>query len=334
MTPYNLKEQKEPGVKRYSAQPPGFRGNRAFTLVELLIVITIIAMLATMTLLVVGSAQRATRISATETTIARIDAAVCEMYETYSNRRVEVPSGNDSLTTAKMRLARLWDIMRREMPQNWAEVENGWNDSDSPSLQRVYYEELKDAIRPNAQTAPDDPVFYLFNAKLLYQIVMNGNPEAREMFTERGIAMGDDGKPYFVDAWGEPICFIRWAPAFVGSDRQPNMFKWTGYGSKDDDCKNYLEHWQEHISPDTGNHPNVPYARERYPDPLDILGVRTPAPGWFLVPLVFSAGPDREHGIEIPSEAIYDPFQAPSGIPDGVYGYELDNIHNHRLGGR
>ena len=367
MTPYNLKEQKEPGVKRYSAQPPGFRGNRAFTLVELLIVITIIAMLATMTLLVVGSAQRATRISATETTIARIDAAVCEMYETYSNRRVntgQLPPNLDPGMVAKIRLHLLLDTMRMEMPQNWDEVSTGprpfehpvgtvWTYTDSggvvrgvlaevPALRQVYLRELASADK-------SDP--YLFNAKLLYQIVMNGNPEAREMFTERGVAIDDDGLPYFADAWGRPICFLRWAPGFAGSDRQPNLWKWTGNSPDKGTGDANAVFWGQNLSPNALDVYQAPtsmitgviqHVRQRYSDPLDVVGVRqwsvsngqpSAYPGWFLVPLVFSAGPDGVHDIEIPANVIVDPFQQGYGAPAGLNGYD-DNIHNHRLGGR
>ncbi|MCL2303911.1 MAG: prepilin-type N-terminal cleavage/methylation domain-containing protein [Planctomycetaceae bacterium] len=424
---------KEPGVKRYSAQPPGY-GDRAFTLVELLVVITIIAMLATMTLLVVGYAQRAARIAATEATIARIDTALCEMYETYTNRRIDtgqLPSDLDSSLVARIRLHLLWDTMRMEMPNNWEEAVTPprpfedppgtvWEYTDSsgakktvqaedPPLRRIYMEAFRQAvvdaggtlpvINPDSSitidytsTSPHYTVRKNEEAKLLYQIVMNGNPEAREMFTDRGVAiLDDDGLPCFVDSWGRPIYFLRWAPGFAGSDRQPDLWKWTGNkpnkgtgGANEDFWKTYLspdvlkgDYFEKYYNDSTtrGNldaittweYPppshkshglGAPFHHKylfetllKYPDPLDLAKVRPyrgtdstqilSRPGFFLIPLVFSAGPDGEYGITTSNgqgldKLTLDPFQRGWGAPfvKNKEGEELDNIHNHRLGGR
>ena len=385
---------------------------KAFTLVELLIVITIIAMLATMTLLVVGSAQRSSRIAATEATIARIDTAICELYETYSNRRIE---GN----TPQERLERLWDTMRMEMPCSWEEVifppQTGVAD---PPLRRVYMRAFEQAVRTaakaqNMSLSDDHNVFDLTpayddkdelypvydtvrnheSAKLLYQIVMNGNPEAREMFGERGVAIPDgDGLPCFVDAWGRPIRYLRWAPGFAGSNRQPDLWKWTGGSPNHSNNENV---WKEELSPDVlrneyfqeysesvdkktalselwddyenkkavqwGDAFRLPYDPSRffsrhrnifetllkYPDPLDVAKVRnydgtnvySSRPGFFLVPLICSAGPDGKWNFTTPDgegleNVIRNPFQRGWGAPFDSDGGELDNIHNHRLGGR
>jgi len=365
---------------------------------ELLIVITIIAMLSAMTLVVVGHAQRLARISATETTIARIDEAVCEMYEGYMYRRVEAPSNPDPAVSAGNRLLRLYDTVRMEMPNNWEEVvyppQFGQEDS---TLRQVYLKVFQQAVVaaggtapiikpynpsiPNAYDIPSIDIDYSSTsphytirrneeAKLLYQVVMNGNPETREMFGDKGIAILDeDGLPCFVDAWGRPIYFLRWGPGFNGSDRQPNMYKWTGFGEGRCDCGgsgcsgDYSDHWEKKISPDNIDvySDTDPFSvhkmvRERYPDPLDIAGVRKLVaqsgsnpprafPGWFLVPLVYSAGPDGKYDIATPEidtakggtgrdKLILDPFQREYGAPFGSDGGELDNIHNHRLGGR
>ena len=57
------------------------------------------------------------------------------------------------------------------------------------------------------------------DAECLYLIVMAAMAEegdAREMFKADNIKDTDnDGMMEFVDAWGEPIRFLRWAPGYI-----------------------------------------------------------------------------------------------------------------------
>ena len=63
---------------------------------------------------------------------------------------------------------------------------------------------------------------HVANAELLYLVVTNADPEARATFSEREIADVDGNGLYeFVDGWGKPICWMRWAPGLESSDRQP-----------------------------------------------------------------------------------------------------------------
>ena len=107
----------------------------------------------------------------------------------------------------------------------------------------------------------------------------------------------------------------------------------------------------------------VTYFNEDYPgllergaDPIDPLAQMD---GWLLVPLVYSAGPDKAYGIASPSDFIDssptgrniegvcdDPFREAflypdAGDPDGLAYYglgaddgsgdSLDNITNHQM---
>ena len=62
-------------------------------------------------------------------------------------------------------------------------------------------------------------------------IVSMGSPEAMEQFSQSEIGDTDhNGYPEFLDGWGRPIFFLRWAPGFCsrrlschpGPDRQSN----------------------------------------------------------------------------------------------------------------
>ena len=60
-----------------------------------------------------------------------------------------------------------------------------------------------------------------------------GDGEARTLFHESNIGDTDgDGAPEFLDGWGHPINFLRWAPGF-DSEIQLNANE-LGGGSADD----------------------------------------------------------------------------------------------------
>ena len=70
------------------------------------------------------------------------------------------------------------------------------------------------------------------SAECLYMIVINacGDGEAKTLFSESTIGDTDgDGAPEFLDGWGHPISFLRWAPGFV-SDIQLNVNDLSTYG--------------------------------------------------------------------------------------------------------
>ena len=80
---------------------------RAFTLVELLVTITIIGMLAAMMLGALQVARQAGREYATKATIAKLNNIIMQRYESYLTRRVpiQIPTGTARRpTAAQMRL--------------------------------------------------------------------------------------------------------------------------------------------------------------------------------------------------------------------------------------
>ena len=181
------------------------------------------------------------------------------------------------------------------------------------------------------EDSPAGTVEYRFiaNAELLYLVIMNAEPEARSLFSEREVADVDgNGLKEFVDGWGKPICWMRWAPSLPRSDRQPSI----------DSIRSQVG---------TNGVPN------RYDaDPFDPLGLGYGGEvGWFLVPYVFSAGSDGLYGLKMPGmdgdtnwtnvEFVNNPFEgcsASSWAPSGyaLVGQEIntsykDNIDNHTL---
>ena len=332
---------------------------QAFTLVELLIVGAVIAILATLTLVAVNMVAVTAKITKARSTIQKLDVAMQQIFETYEEKlsfiRKQIAANDetknlDKKLQQKIAAHYIRDLMRMEMPQNWAEVQTeplemteGYAVGDSPLRKYYLQEESK------------KPVVELNSAELLFLIVQNLNPEALEAFHGSEVAdTNGNGFLEFVDAWGKPIRFLRWAPAFPGSDMQYDVLKASGGlpQTKLEDNKNWWlgretaellyamrkATWRHHDPTD-----------ERIPSLFDDL-VRQhsgeseqayltdeKAPiGWFLYPLIYSAGPDGDYGLDegdnappvLGTEDILDPFAVPRGMPYG--SSHFDNIHNHR----
>ena len=180
------------------------KSNLGFTLIELLVTITIITMLAGLVLGGLSIARTSAREMKTKATIAKLDEIILRMYAGYANRRV--PIDTSDLTRAYAAEAKddtLGDLMRMEMPQQDSDITTDPKtftyggvsvQLSAPALKQAYV-----AYRgSDAMTAP----------ACLYMIVNLAHPRDMERFSPDEIGM-DDGRPVFVDAWGNPIGFFR-----------------------------------------------------------------------------------------------------------------------------
>jgi hypothetical protein len=124
-------------------------------------------------------------------------------------------------------------------------------------------------------------------------VVSLGSPEAMEQFNESEIGVDpQDGWQYFMDGWGRPILWLRWAPGFsntaavITSPLAPTDIQ-TGDPTNDH-------------------------------DPFDVRNVdngQSPRPNAFrLTPLIYSAGADGYAGISIGSNSEWtyngNPYQS------------------------
>jgi prepilin-type N-terminal cleavage/methylation domain-containing protein len=231
---------------------------RAFTLVELLITITIIGIMAGMVLFALFRAQETAKAHKTRALIAKLDAIIKDKWQTYQYRRVPLDLGGDRYddtngngqydsgeplvsdwngntsydpqppdprVAAKMRLDALRDLMRMELPDRWSDIIDfpaaplgNPIKMAEPAVHRGWM--LRGAGNDEYQ-----------NAECLYLIVMDAlasDDDARSVFKPDNIRDTDsDGKPEFIDGWGMPIRFLRW-PAGFRSDLQTVA---TGYGT-------------------------------------------------------------------------------------------------------
>jgi prepilin-type N-terminal cleavage/methylation domain-containing protein len=281
--------------------PPGF------TLIELLVTIAIIGILSTMALGVMQAARQSAAKAATTATIAKLNNIIMRRYESYLTRRVPLDLSTDKdgkrMTPAQMAKDRLYairDLMRMEMPDRSEDINsppielpNSLKKVTRPALSSLYYSRLNDAgTKPTTGNGEDAG-----GAELLYLIVSLGSPEAMGQFgpSEIGDTNGN-GWPEFLDGWGRPIFFLRWAPGY------------TPYSD--------VQKWDPE--------PSSTVTQSRYHDPFD---PRRADPAAFqLIPLIYSGGPNSGPGLQVKDK--FD-FTKTGGTSQGdIFGNGWDEFRH------
>lgn len=265
------------------------RNKRGFTLVELLVAITVLAILASLILVGLANANASAREAKTRATIAKINAVVMQKYESYRTRRVPFNHRADTFTDengngkydsgepyvdannngrfdtaadhARYRLDALRELMRMEMPDRFTDItDDPVTLPHRPSISEGYKNIL-------TRTPPNGNQFQ--GAKCLYLLVTRGcdDPDILEQFGTNEIGTDDDGLKYFKDGWERPISFLRWAPGFFST----------------------LQQWDLTTNLPTEHDPFDPLKvyKPSGSDPFTAAGVYPP-----LFPLIYSAGPD------------------------------------------
>ncbi len=318
-------------LKRHGgARPP----RRAFTLVELLIVMLIMVILATVMAMAMAGAEESAKASKTNTLINKLHALVMARYESYRYRRLPVSlPAMAPAAGAQARCDLMRELMRMEMPERWTDI------TDAP-ISHTYKDVSNNSVtvalmRPSVNQsylavcgATPNANYYPSSAKCLYLLVTMGLEESDvlENFSSGEIGTDTDGYKYFIDGWGNPIAFLRWAPGF-GSPLQ-RVDQTTHKHSANDPSTDQT---------DPAGYYNKPFGTT-----------------YALYPLIYSAGADGAFDIVDDTAATFsyaannnNPFSTsspPFGSP-GIWPSSSansgrtqsgngDNIHNHNLAGR
>ena len=222
---------------------------RGVTLIELLITMTIMAIIAAAILGTAAAAIEGAREKKTQSLIMKIHTLLMDRYASYETRRIDVapqivqaidnwaaqaatPADVQARSVARgqmladARLLGVRELMKKEMPDRWEDVTHVPTIlSQSPQLAQTYFRRYQQLPAQPELSAAE-------SAECLYMVIMNatGDGEARTLFSKQDIGDTDeDGAPEFIDGWGNPIGWMRW-PAGVVSDLQPRNLDGTRPG--------------------------------------------------------------------------------------------------------
>ncbi len=262
-----------------------------------MVTISIIAIMAALVMGALHAARETAAAAATKATIAKLNAIIMQRYEGYLTRRVPVNlSGLSTLNAAQDRLYALRDLMRMEMPDHPTDITSGpitlpnsHNSITRPALSQLYLNRLTNnppmvngVIQTNGQNG---------GAELLYMIVSMGSPGAMEQFSQSEIGDTDhNGYPEFLDGWGRPIFFLRWAPGCSANHVNSSGVR-DGYSDIQ-----------------SGN-PTTDH------DPFDVYEFDITA--YHLIPLIYSDGAvptDTNHGIIVDDQYNFAATPTPGDI--------------------
>jgi len=273
---------------------------RGFTLVELLLVIALIGVLASVMLVALYAAAQSSKVRRTEQQIERIHSLLMTRWDSYQSRRLQVRLTGNAGQRSAQRLLLTRELMRLELPDRSSDISNA--PVDSRLVNNVLWNQYRRSAKPT-WTPPYQSAECLY---LILASLREGDRAGLDFFTNDEIGDVDqDGMYEILDGWGKPIAFLRWAPGFSispGPDR-----KW-GKAGEDDDSNGTTDDLSERGWPGSDDlsvsQRHIPYG-SRSPDPYDLLDsdVRNT---FALYPLVFSAGPDGDYDMAV---------DQPSGIP-------------------
>lgn len=192
----------------------------AFTLVELLVVVSIILVLVSILAAAVAGARGSQKRTATAILIGKLNTVIQQQYSTYGSRNV--PSAN-----ATERGVALRKLASAELPDSWADVAYLWNNTDlffvtPPSGTLLFpktqlsgpqrsYISIWNGLSPAQRTAR--PAQF-GDAECLFMVVMQGGiANCLDCGSLKAAEIGDkdnDGAMEFQDDWGNPIRFVLW----------------------------------------------------------------------------------------------------------------------------
>lgn len=285
-----------PGAGRRKAT--GLLSHRGYTLVELLVSVSIILVLLALLGGAISAARNGAQAGATTNAISKLDQVITTQFRRYESRSVPrdvVASVRSSLGTSGTNpsAARAWHIRRNmitaDMPDRWSDV--AFMASGTASFPRTGAQAAYVATYRAAVQAGRTPTDQYGGAECLFMIAMQGGfADCLDCNGLGQLKKGDkdtDGALEFWDEWNNPIDYILWAPGYRKVGDAALLFA-----------------------------------------PLDAAFATTGSvrPGLGMRPLIYSAGPDGKYGLSRdPATATADQAAAnPANLSRGANPAGLD----------
>lgn len=246
---------------------------RGFTLVELLVVTALVATLAALLVSAVSAVRDNGKVANTANAIARLDQVIMNQFRRHEWRSVSTAQLAAAVTATGFGrpAARAWHLRRNmisaDMPDRWSDVEFMANNAAQfTSSAQATYIATWNAFTATQRTIPGTNEqqhvnFKYGGAECLFMIVMQGG--LADCLDCNGLAQITKG-----DKDGDG------APEF-----------WDDWGNPID----YIL-WAPGFQRTTGS--------DKFFDTLDDPNSGRPRPGLGMRPLIYSAGPDGEYGLE------------------------------------
>ncbi len=282
----------------------------AFTLVELLVVIMIIGILASLTTFALMDAQQEARAARTRAQIEKIHELLMVRYEAYRTRPVQAAVNPARRAIPELaavdRLNAMRELMRMEMPERITDLLFSGEQQADYSLDPAFtiqpaptatgltaFPSLFLSYRRRIATAgswtPENQ-----QAECLYMIlasIQDGTRNGLDFFKDNEIGDIDgDGMPEVWDGWGRPIRFLRWAPGFSSPLQNPADLQADPF-----DILKVDPRWKNDNASDR-HYPDDRSSEYPVGSPPQYAQADNP---YQLFPLVYSAGPDGFYHIVV-----------------------------------
>lgn len=207
---------------------------RGFTLVEMLVVVTILGLLSGMVLVALAGAAETAREARTRSQIQKLNEFLMNRYESYRTRRTPRAATGNAIMQARARVDQIRAVMLQEMPDRKTDLATYHAGATvSPGEFTATYARHQRAIMAFTGQSTWAAAYAAWtaenqHAECLYLIlasINDGETSALEFLHDSEVGDTDgDGVPEVLDGWGNPIAFIRWPQGYVNPDKSEQGF--------------------------------------------------------------------------------------------------------------